>query len=119
MLANARLAEKHGATIHQNTPVCAIEQRGAQVIVRTENDEQLFDRAIVTAGAWMNSLLAHLALPLQVTRQQIVYLRAARNTAQFAPENFPVWIDAAALYYGFPSDGHIEGVKFASHARRR
>ena len=117
VLANTRLAQRHGATIHQNTPVCAIEQHGAQVLVRTENDEQLFDRAIVTAGAWMNSLLAHLALSLQVTRQQVVYLGAARHAEQFAPQNFPVWIDAAELYYGFPSDGRIEGVKFAAHAR--
>jgi sarcosine oxidase len=57
-----------------------IVPRGAEVIVRTEGGgEWVFDRVVVTAGAWMGKLLADLPLPLRVTRQQIVYLRIART----------------------------------------
>jgi len=118
VLANARLARKHGATLREETPVQAIRAHGGQVVVRTEaGDEEVFDRAIVTAGAWMGRLLAYLRMPLVVSRQQIIYLKIARNAETFRPGRFPVWYDSTRNYYGFPSDGRIEGVKFASHDR--
>lgn len=113
--ANVNLALQHGATLHENTPVHDVESHGNEVVVQTPNGEEIFDRAIVTAGAWMGLVLNRLDLPLDVTRQQVVYLRAARHPQYFEPQNFPVWIDADAGYYGFPSDGRIEGVKFAAH----
>jgi monomeric sarcosine oxidase len=117
VLANARLAQQHGATIHENTSVQAIIPHGDKVVVRTAHDEQVFDRAIVTAGAWMGQIFAQLDLPLRVTRQQIVYLRVreSEDAKYFQPGRFPVWIDAGAGYYGFPDDGRIPGVKFAAH----
>jgi monomeric sarcosine oxidase len=116
VLANARLARERGAVLHEEAPVREIVPRGAEVIVRTEGGgEWVFDRVVVTAGAWMGKLLADLPLPLRVTRQQIVYLRIARDAGQFAPGRFPVWIDADRNYYGFPNDGIIEGVKLAAH----
>lgn len=118
VLANARLAQKYGAEIREETPVQEMRARGGQVIVRTESgEEEAFDRAIVTAGAWMGRLLARRRMPLTVSRQQIVYLKIARDAALFQPDRFPVWYDATANYYGFPSDGRIEGIKFASHDR--
>lgn len=118
VLANARLAQRYGAEIREETPVQEMRARGGQVIVRTESgEEEAFDRAIVTAGAWMGRLLARRRMPLTISRQQIVYLKIARDAALFQPDRFPVWYDATANYYGFPSDGRIEGVKFASHDR--
>jgi glycine/D-amino acid oxidase-like deaminating enzyme len=118
VLANARLARGQGATIHEEAPVRNILSHGEQVIVQTEPDgEYLFDRVIVTAGAWMGKLLARLKLPLAVTRQQIVYLKPAKGADPFLPDRFPVWIDATNNYYGFPADGRIGGVKLASHTR--
>lgn len=115
VLANARLALTHGATLHENIVVRHIEACGAQVLVRTEDSEEVFDRVIVTAGAWMQGLFADLHLPLRVTRQEIVYLHIAQHPKYFEPGMLPVWIDAGAGYYGFPNDGQIEGVKFAAH----
>lgn len=116
VLANARLAREHGATINEETPVTQIVSQNSQVIVRTEQGgEEVFDRVIVTAGAWMGRMFARLNLPLNVTRQQVTYLQIARNPENFQPGRFPVWIDSTANYYGFPSDGRIPGVKFASH----
>lgn len=115
LLANARLAQARDATIHENTAVREIISQGCQAIVSTDKEEFVFDRVIVTAGAWLGKLLARLHLPLYVTRQQVLYLRAKQNAEQFEPKNFPVWIDADTNYYGFPSDGRVEGVKFAAH----
>lgn len=114
LLSNVRLAQKYGAQLHQNTAVRAIFQHKNEVVLQTDDNEFVFDRVIVTAGAWMGQLLSSLNLPLRVTRQQIVYL-SARHPQLFDAANFPVWIDAASLYYGFPMDGRINGVKFASH----
>ena len=116
VLANTRLAREQGAVIHEETPVREVVPYGDRVLVRTEaGAETAVDRAIVTAGAWMGKLLADLRMPLRVTRQQIVYLRPARDAESFAPGRFPVWIDATANLYGFPSDGRIDGIKLASH----
>lgn len=118
VLANTRLAQSHGAELREETPVQSITQRGDQVIVHTEIGEALvFDRAIVTAGAWMGKLLARLRLPFVVTRQQTVYLAIAHNAHQFSPQQLPVWIDATSNWYGFATDGQTAGVKLACHDR--
>ena len=79
----------------------------------------MVDRVVVTAGPWISRLVPQLAPALHVTKQQYAYLRIARNAASFAPGRFPVWIDAGEVtggeVYGFPSDGRVEGVKFAVH----
>jgi monomeric sarcosine oxidase len=118
VLANARLAREYGATLCEESAVTAILPHGATAIVRTSvGEEAEYDRVIVTAGAWMSRLFADLRLPLRVTRQQIVYFRIAHHPERFQPDRCPVWIDATALYYGFPQDGHMPGVKLASHVQ--
>lgn len=113
--ANARVAVEHGATLRDETTVLRVEQRATETIVVTEDGGEAFDRVLLTAGPWMSQLAAELSLPLKVTRQQVVYLHIATNPERFSPERFPVWIDADARYYGFPSDGLISGVKLAAH----
>lgn len=113
--ANVRLARALGADIREQTAVREMTHQGEKVVVTTEaGEEHVCDRALVTAGPWMGRLFA--GLPLRVTRQQIVYLRPQEDTARdFEADRLPVWIDADANIYGFPSDGQIEGVKLASH----
>ncbi len=115
VLANVRLARALGVTVREQTPVREIIQRGNQVIVTTEAGENSsFDRVLVTAGPWMGKFFS--ALPLRVTHQQIVYLKPDSGAEPlFAPGRLPVWIDADANAYGFPADGHVAGVKLASH----
>jgi sarcosine oxidase len=122
VLAHARLARQYGAEIREGVTVEAVEpQPGGGVVVRTADGGSAgtFDRAVVTAGPWMGSLLSDLGLPLQVTRQEWVYL-PLRDTAppnDFAPGRLPVWIDAGTHWYGFPLDGAVPGaVKLALHA---
>lgn len=118
--AQARLAEAHGATLRAETGVAEIFSRRGKPVVRVESgDEELFDAVIVTAGAWMGKLLHRLALPLSVERRQVVYLEIARSPGNFQPDRFPIWIDARTLYYGFPQDGVVGGIKLASHTAGR
>lgn len=114
--AQARIAEEYGAEIREETVVAEIVSvRGKPVVRSASGDEEMFDAVIVTAGAWMGKLLQRLELPLSVERRQVVYLQIARSAENFLPERFPIWIDARTLYYGFPSDGVIDGIKLASH----
>lgn len=115
--ANVRLARALGVDVRERTAVQEVAQRGDKAVVTTEaREEHVCDRVLVTAGPWMGRLFASLRLPLRVTRQQVVYLRPEAGAARdFQPGRLPVWIDADANVYGFPSDGHVEGVKLASH----
>jgi monomeric sarcosine oxidase len=114
--AQARIAEAHGAEIREDVAVEEIASRKGKPMVRTASgDEESFDAVVVTAGAWMGKFLHRLQLPLSVERRQVVYLHIAHNPEYFAPERFPIWIDARTLYYGFPSDGVVDGIKLASH----
>jgi sarcosine oxidase len=120
--AQVRIAIDHGAHLVERCRVENIEHEGGLTIV-SERDgkrlEHVVDRVVVTAGAWIDKLVPALKPALHVTRQQYAYLRIARDAANFAPGKFPVWIDAGGVtggeMYGFPSDGRVEGVKFAAH----
>ncbi|WP_395139475.1 N-methyl-L-tryptophan oxidase [Armatimonas sp.] len=94
--AQARLAEKSGAEMRENTVIESLTELSG------------FDHVIVCAGAWANTLFPESPLPLTVTRQQVTYLSGELV-------GYPVWIDMATYWYGFPSDGRIPGVKLARH----
>ena len=114
--ANVALAKHHGAAVRENSPVVAIENRGASVVVTPENGTaETFDTAVITAGPWTQKMLAMESIPLRVSRQEIAYLALGANTDRFSPSRCPVWIDANTHHYGFPSDGQIAGIKIALH----
>ena len=116
VLANLRLARRYGADLREHTTVTAItDERGHPTVHTAEGTSETYQGVLVTSGAWLGKLFASLTLPLSVERRQVVYLDIAHHPEWFAPERFPVWIDADSLYYGFPSDGEIAGVKLASH----
>jgi sarcosine oxidase len=86
-----------------------------QIELQTARGGALFDRVFICAGPWTGKLMAGLALPLRATRQQYIYLQPTADQAMFASGAMPIWIDAAANWYGFPEHGDIAGVKLASH----
>ena len=118
--ANVRLAKSNGAVIHENTNVVAVEQIGKQTRVRTSNGvDQIFDRVIVTAGAWMGTFLKSLSLPLSVSRQYIAYLETPEDPQRrYERGKFPIWIDTGSpdLFYGFTNDGRLPGIKISTHS---
>lgn len=114
--ANVRLARAHGAQIYENSEVIEIIERNGLPAVRLAGKDPLpFDGVIVTVGAWSRKILPQLDLPLTIGRRQVIYLQIQAHPELFAVGKFPVWIDAETLYYGFPIDGQIPGIKLASH----
>lgn len=73
---------------------------------------------MITAGPWAQKILSSLdlKLPLQPTREEIVFFNPA-NGDQFKPENFPVFLyHDDEYFYGLPNvDGN--GLKAAVHMR--
>ena len=115
VLAQARLAREAGATLRDQTRVASGLERGGECIVQlASGEEEAFDALVLAAGPWMSGFVR--ALPLQVTRQQVAYLRIARGADDFVPARLPVWIDERSHDYGFPSDGVEAGVKVACHS---
>jgi len=119
VLANLRLAQAHGATIHERTRIVRIEPLPNHIVLETEDgNRERYDRVLLTAGAWLPKLLPELNLPLTVTRQTYAYFALhADAKSRFTPERLPVWIEATRHFYGFPHDGRQAGVKIAWHRR--
>lgn len=113
VLAHLRAARESGATLYEEARVTAIDPEDDGVTIVTEETRDYFDRVIIAAGPWMSTFAPD--LPLKVTQQLIVYLAQKEPTAFYNPARFPVWIDATTLWYGFPEDGVIPGVKLALH----
>lgn len=112
--AHRRMAQAHGATLIDRSPVSALRAVGDEFEVVAGEETYRCEKLILTAGAWSNALLAHfgLRLPLTVTQEQLTYF-AAPNLERFAPERFPVWIWMdEPCFYGFPVYGE-PGVKGA------
>jgi glycine/D-amino acid oxidase-like deaminating enzyme len=108
------LALSSGAVLNENMPVESIQGDVNRVRINTASHDFSFDSAILTAGSWLPELVPELRAVLKVTQQYYAYFDSAEPNS-FAPERFPVWIDADSLMYGFPRDGEQEGVKIASH----
>ena len=127
MLAAARavalqvdLARAHGGDRTQvlaATPALKIDLEGSRPVITTEKLSIVAERLIVTAGAWVKSLLPGLSVPLQVTRQQVLYFRPVDETP-FRVGRFPVFIYKGAgpedAFYGMPPYQGL-GVKVARH----
>lgn len=116
VLANARGARAHGAELHENAAVEAIEPGNEGITLRVNGATREFDRVVVCGGPWTGPLLAPwLKLPLTVTRQQYAHFGIRGDRPTFGPDRFPVWIDMAELFYGFPEHDGIPGTKVALH----
>ncbi len=116
VLAAARAARAHGADLREETAVEALEPAAGGIRLRSAGSWETFDRLVVTAGPWTAPLLSPwVRLPLTVTRQQYAHFRVAADPAAYAPDRFPVWIDFATDFYGFPEHDAVPGAKIALH----
>ena len=117
-----QLAEKHGATVREETSVTEIDWHADVPTVQTEKDRFHGRKVVVTAGAWAGLLLAELNLPLTVTRQQVCYYQPT-DIDQFQPDRFPVFVESTVdgeFIYGIPAFGAFDtggGLKIARHGR--
>jgi monomeric sarcosine oxidase len=107
-------AKRHGATVMEGQPVLAIEPQSTGAVVRTAAGDFGCERLVITAGAWLNTLLKPLgmALPLKVTQEQYAFFAAKNPTER--PPNDPIWIHYREnIMYGFPDLG--QGFKAGWH----
>jgi len=113
--AHLRLAAAAGADIHTSERVIAIEQIGNGVRVKTERSTFEAGTAIVSAGAWTKSLLPKLSVPLQITRQVLLWVRPSQPDL-FRTGWFPVFMIESedGIHYGFPLHD-TDGLKIAKH----
>ncbi|MFN7208866.1 MAG: N-methyl-L-tryptophan oxidase [Aggregatilineales bacterium] len=116
VIAQTELAHALGAELLFETPVRRIEPLHDGVRVHTVDRAYEAGKLILTGGAWMGKLLGalDLGLPLQPTREQIVFFEP-RDPDLFAPERCPVFIfHSPTWFYGLPDvDG--SGVKVGIH----
>ncbi len=114
------LARQHGGEktgVLAASPVRRIDLDGGHPAVVTDSARITADRLIISAGAWVKRLLPGLAVPLRVTRQQVLYVQPD-DVTQFRVGRFPVFIFKGATdldaFYGMPMFLDV-GVKVARH----
>lgn len=102
--AHHRLAQRHGATLHEHACVESLREVDGEVEIVVDGNAHRAGAAVIAADAWTNTLLPE-PLPLTVMREQVTYFDSPTPEV-FAPESFPVWIwmDAPS-FYGFPTYG--------------
>jgi sarcosine oxidase len=107
--AHLAMARYHGATIHDHCRVEAIHPFDGGVDVKTKEGVFTCQKLIVTAGGWMDQILANvgISLSITVTQEQVTYY-ATPNLKEFAIGNFPIFIwHGAQIFYGFPIYGEV------------
>ena len=110
------LAAKRGATIKFNERVRRWESHSDGVRVLTDKGSYSAKRLLLSAGAWLNSLLSIGQLPLTVERQILFWFEPSSSRDQFKSQSCPIHIweyEAHRFFYGFPDLG--DGVKAALH----
>jgi sarcosine oxidase len=109
------LAVKHGAQIRSGERVLSVAPKGDGVRIVTERDTIDAGRAVVAAGPWIGALLPDLKLPVQVTRQAVLWVRPERPEL-FEAARFPIFMleSRLGIHYGFPYEERF-GLKVARH----
>jgi sarcosine oxidase len=101
--AHIEQARHIGADIHEQEPIVSWKADESHVEVQTQRGSYRAERLIVTAGAWAQSMLAELGLPLTVRRKVLLWFGTHGDQA-FRRDVFPIYLTNAlgGFYYGFP-----------------
>ncbi|HEY1394378.1 MAG TPA: N-methyl-L-tryptophan oxidase [Methylibium sp.] len=115
--AHLALAQAHKAALRGDERVLSwrAEADGA-VRITTERSEYRARQLLLTAGAWIRSMVPELALPFSVERQAVCWFAPTADPELFAPARCPVslWETAPQKFlYGIPDFG--DGMKLAVH----
>lgn len=104
--AQLQVATRLGARTQLGTRVTAITRDGAGFRVETSQGTHRATRVVVTAGAWVSTLVPALA-PVTAVRRQVLHWFPAAEPEAYAPGRFPIfiWMHGARegdYFYGFP-----------------
>jgi sarcosine oxidase len=114
--AHLELASAAGATLLFDEPVLKWEVDPAGVRISTSKGSYRAQRLLISAGAWLSSLVPDLHLSLSVERQVLCWFEPTSQPELLKPERCPIFICEHApsrFFYGFPDLG--DGVKAAVH----
>lgn len=96
-----------GGEIRNKSGLRGLLEESDGIRLDLENGGQVrASRVVLAAGAWSSTLLPRLglALPLTAHKQQVVYMSGLGQ--EFAPGNFPVFLNLDHEFYGFPLDAN-------------
>ena len=104
--------------LRPNYSVQSLDMDGEYPVIVGPNQERIeAERVIVAAGGWVKKLLPREASSIEVTRQNVFYLRP-ENLDAYRPGRWPVIIykgdDDMDLFYSLPAMSD-QGVKLARH----
>lgn len=114
--AHLEQAQRHGAMLQFGESVTRWQSKAGHVSVVTKLGEYRARRLVISAGAWVSSLLPGMTLPFRVERQVLHWFEPVGEVDAFTPERCPVHLwqfDGNRFFYGFPDKG--AGVKVAFH----
>ncbi len=111
-----RVVSNMGGTISEFSRVNLIEHENPKRSIRlklSSGEEILADRIVVALGPWVHHLLNQLYLPVELTRQYLLYFSGLSPTT-FGLNTLPAFMDHDL--YGFPIHRESHGwLKAASH----
>lgn len=120
VLAHIRLAQQHGATVMDQTPVTRIVPTEAGVTVETATETFSAERIVMTVGSWAKSMLAAqgIDLPLKIMPCQLGFYRPKKPDL-FQPSTMPVFFahmngEYGEMPYGVPHDDESLGYKLTT-----
>jgi sarcosine oxidase len=98
-------ARNNGATVLTGAPVREIRELPSGVRISTDTDSWVFERVIVSSGAWSRSLMPPALQSRVQTRRIFLSWFAARDPEEFAPHRFPIFIRITGQrsLYGAPT----------------
>jgi sarcosine oxidase len=114
--AHLAQARQRGASLHYDEPVVNWSVGSQGVRITTTKGHYQAPRLLLSAGAWLNSLLPDLPLPLVVERQVLYWFKPTATARAFEPGHCPIHLwehEPGRFFYGFPDLG--SGVKMALH----
>ncbi len=116
--AQLEQARACGAALRFCEPVSrwVVEAGGVRIVTAhaTHHAKQL----VISAGAWVASLLPGMRLPFTIERQVQHWFEPLSHADAFAPQRLPIHLwqfDGARFFYGFPDMG--AGIKMSFHHR--
>lgn len=106
--AQLAVAEERGATICRNEMVQSFDASADGVAVTTDRGHYQADRLVLTAGAWLPTLVgARIARHFTIYRQRLLWLAVDGDPVPFSPDRLPVFIwelqRRSQGIYGFPA----------------
>lgn len=109
IVAQVKLAEQHGATIHTGEEVTGWRVEGNGAIVETNKGSYSADRLIVTTGPWAAELLRELNFPIHVERTVNGFFQPWRPDWWQVENGAPNFLLSVpeGVFYGIPSLGDI------------